>query len=56
MANYLLAARGEDPLLVPIGKYWAPRFIKAQPELQTKWNRIFHSQRALCEDPTTIRA
>ena len=33
MANYLLAARGEDPLLALIGKYWALRFIKAQLEL-----------------------
>ena len=56
MANHLLTARGEDPPPKPIGKCWVPRFIKAQPELQTKWNRRLHSQRALCEDPTTIRA
>jgi len=56
MADHLLAARGEDPPLKPVGKYWVLRFIKAQLELQTKWNRRFHSQRALYEDPTTIRA
>ena len=56
MANHLLAARGEDPPPAPIGKCWAPRFIKAQPELQTKWNRTFHAQRALYKDSTTIRA
>jgi hypothetical protein len=32
------------------------RFIRRQSELQTKWNRKFHSQRARCEDPVTIRA
>jgi hypothetical protein len=32
------------------------RFVKGSPQLQTKWNRKFHSQRALCEDPVTIAA
>ena len=32
------------------------RFIKSSPELQTKWNRKFHSQRARCEDPVEIAA
>ena len=32
------------------------RFVKRQAELQTKWNRKFHSQRAKCEDPVKIKA
>src|SRR5207253_4375315 len=40
----------------PIGKCWVSRFISTQPELQTKWNRKFHSQRARCEDLVVIRA
>ena len=32
------------------------RFVKSQSELQTKWNRKFHSQRARCEDPVKIAA
>jgi hypothetical protein len=56
MADTLLAARGQDPPPPPLGKNWVSRFIKAQPELQTKWNRKFHSQRARCEDPVKIAA
>jgi hypothetical protein len=56
MADHLLAARGQTPPPVPVGKNWVDRFIKAQPELQTKWNRRFHAQRALCEDPEAINA
>jgi hypothetical protein len=56
MANTLLAARGQDPPPQPVGKNWTMCFIKAQPELQTKWNRKFHSQRTKCEDPVAIRA
>ena len=32
------------------------RFIQRQPDLQTKWNRKFHSQRARCEDPALTAA
>jgi hypothetical protein len=32
------------------------RWVNNQAELQTKWNRKFHSQRARCENPVTIRA
>jgi len=53
MADVLLAARGSDPP-PPVGKNWVLRFIKAQAELQTKWTRKFHSQRALCEDSVKI--
>ncbi|EFQ92989.1 hypothetical protein PTT_09766 [Pyrenophora teres f. teres 0-1] len=56
MVDALLAARGQDPPPLPIGKKWVSRFIQGQPELQTKWTRRFHSQRASCEDPTTITA
>jgi hypothetical protein len=56
MADNLLAARSQDPPPPPTGKNWVSRFINTQPELQTKWNRKFHSQRARCEDPVAIRA
>ncbi|KAF1929830.1 transposase, partial [Didymella exigua CBS 183.55] len=56
MADALLAGRGQDPPPPPIGKCWVSRFINRQPELQTKWNRKFHSQRARCEDPVRISA
>jgi hypothetical protein len=56
MADALLAARGQDPPPPPIGKNWVSRFIQRQADLQTKWNRKFHSQRARCEDPVKIRA
>jgi hypothetical protein len=56
MADTLLAARGQIPAPQPVGKCWATRFINTQPELQTKWNRKFHSQRARCEDPVAINA
>jgi hypothetical protein len=56
MADLLLSARGQDPPPKPVGKNWVSRFIDNQPELKTKWNRKFHSQRAKCEDPDTINA
>jgi hypothetical protein len=56
MADHLLAARGQTPPPQPVGKCWVDRFIKAQPELQTKWNRRFHAQRARCEDLEIINA
>lgn len=56
MADTLLAARGQNPPPQPVGQNWARRFINTQPELQMKWNRKFHSQRAKCEDPVTINA
>jgi hypothetical protein len=37
-------------------KNWVSRFVSNQLELQTKWNRKFHSQRARCEDPVKINA
>jgi hypothetical protein len=56
MGDALLAARGQQPPPPPLGKNWVSRFVKAQSELQTKWNRKFHSQRAKCEDPIKINA
>ena len=56
MADNLLAARGQEPPPQPVGQNWVSRFIKAQPELQTRWDRKLHSQRALCEDPVKISA
>ena len=56
MADALLAARGQDPPPQPVGKNWVSRFIQSQLELQTKWTRRFHSQRALSEDPVAITA
>jgi hypothetical protein len=56
MADVLLAARGQDPPPPPVGKNWVSRFVNSQSELQTKWNRKFHSQRARCEDPVAITA
>ena len=56
MADALLAGRGQDPPPPPVGKKWVSRFVNSQSELQTKWNRKFHSQRARCEDPVAISA
>jgi hypothetical protein len=56
MADTLLAARGENPPVRPVGKNWVSRFIDNHDELKIKWNRRFHSQRAKCEDPNTINA
>jgi hypothetical protein len=54
MADALLAARSQNPPPQPVGKNWVSRFINSQSELQTKWNRKFHSQRAKCEDSAAI--
>jgi hypothetical protein len=56
MADVLLGARGQDPPPPPLGQKWVSRFVKRQSELQTKWNRKFHSQRACCEDPVQIKS
>jgi hypothetical protein len=56
MADALLAGRGQYPPPPPVGKNWVSRFVNSQSELQTKWNRKFHSQRARCEDPVVIAA
>ncbi|KAB2108385.1 hypothetical protein AG0111_0g3456 [Alternaria gaisen] len=56
MADALLAGRGQYPPPPPVGKNWVSRFVNSQSELQTKWNRELHSQRARCEDPVVIAA
>jgi hypothetical protein len=56
MADTLLLARGQTLPPQPLGKNWASRFVQRQSELQTKWNRKFHSQRARCEDPVRIQS
>jgi hypothetical protein len=56
MADVLLPARGQNPPPPPLGKNWVSRWVNNQVELQTKWNRKFHSQRARCENPVTITA
>lgn len=56
MADTLLAARGQQPPPPRVGKCWVTRFINSQPELETKWDRKLHSQRALCQDPVKFRA
>jgi hypothetical protein len=56
MADVLLRNRGQNPPPQPVGKNWVSRFVSNQLELQTKWNRKFHSQRARCEDPVKINA
>jgi hypothetical protein len=54
MADLLLASRGQDPPPPPVGKNWVSCFVNSQSQLQTKWNRKFHSQRAQCEDLVKI--
>ena len=50
MANHLLRVRDAPP----VGQLWAHRFVKRQPELQTRWTRRYDYQRAKCEDPKVI--
>jgi hypothetical protein len=52
MANYILESRGGKR----VGKLWAYRFVQRQPDLKTRFNRVYDFQRALCEDPELIRA
>jgi hypothetical protein len=50
MANSLRATRNA----LPVGGRWASRFVARQPELKTRWNRLYDYQRAQCEDPKLI--
>ena len=52
IANLILDSRGGKR----VGKLWAHRFIQRQPELKTRFNRVYDFQRALCEDPELIGA
>jgi hypothetical protein len=55
IANLLLANRGQQPAPT-IGKNWVTNFVKRYPSLQTKYNRKYDYQRAMCEDPKQIQA
>ena len=50
MANHLLRERDAPP----IGKLWAHRFVKRQPQLRTRYSRRYDYQRAKYEDPRVI--
>jgi len=50
MANQLLRERDAPP----VGKLWAHRFVKRQPEIRTRYTRRYDYQRAKCEDPKII--
>lgn len=50
MANHLPRVRDAPP----VGKLWAHRFVKRQPELCTRWSRKYDYQRAKCKDPKLI--
>jgi hypothetical protein len=52
MANYILESRGGKR----VGKLWAHRFVQRQPDLKTRFNRVYDFQRALCEDPEILGA
>jgi hypothetical protein len=52
MANYILESRGGGC----VGKLWAHRFVQRQPDLKTRFTRVYDFQRALCEDPDALSA
>jgi Tc5 transposase DNA-binding domain/helix-turn-helix, Psq domain len=54
-ANLLLAERATQAPPQVVGECWVRNFIKRQPVLQSKYFRKYDYQRALCEDPETIR-
>ncbi|OKO98130.1 hypothetical protein PENSUB_9514 [Penicillium subrubescens] len=54
MANILLAARGGYPPPT-VGKNWPSSFISRRPELRSRFSRRYDYQRALNEDPKSIR-
>jgi hypothetical protein len=55
MANILLAARGCYPPLT-VGKNWPSTFVQRRDELRSRFSRRYDYQRALNEDPKTLRA
>jgi hypothetical protein len=54
MANILLAARGDNPPAT-VGKNWPSTFIQRRDELRTCFSRRYDYQRALNEDPKSLR-
>ena len=55
MANILLAARGETPSST-VGVNWVSAFVKRRDELRSRFSRRYDYQRALNEDPKSLRA
>ena len=55
MANILLAARGITPPLT-VGKNWPSTFVNRRDELRTRFSTRYDYQRALNEDPKSLRA
>jgi Tc5 transposase DNA-binding domain/helix-turn-helix, Psq domain len=54
MANILLAARGSTPPLT-VGVNWVSKWIKRRDDLRTCFSRRYDYQRALNEDPKSLR-
>ncbi|OOQ84502.1 hypothetical protein PEBR_29779 [Penicillium brasilianum] len=54
MANILLATRGSNPPPT-VGVNWPSSFIKRRDELRSRFSRRYDYQRALNEDPKSIR-
>jgi hypothetical protein len=54
MANILLAARGHQPPPT-VGKNWPSKFVQRRDELRTRYSVRYDYQRALNEDPKTLR-
>jgi hypothetical protein len=52
MADKLLAARGAGQ----VGQKWPSNFVKRTDSLNTRFNRTYNRQRALCEDTVLIRS
>ena len=49
IAAIILSNRSEQPPLT-LGKNWITSFIRRHPSLQTKYNRKYDYQRAICKD------
>jgi hypothetical protein len=54
MANILLAARGSYPPPT-VGKNWSSTFINRRDEIRSRFSRRYDYQRALNEDPKSLR-
>jgi hypothetical protein len=55
MANILLAAHGSHPPPT-VGKNWPSTFINRREELRSRFSKRYDYQRALNEDPKSLRA
>jgi hypothetical protein len=54
MANILLAARGGQPPPT-VGKNWPSTYIQRRDELRSRFSRRYDYQRALNQDPRSLR-